>query len=177
MKTLYVFGFIAIAIVLTGCATNPPSGIVGWSEKFDTRSHAPDIAIVTGNDRTTLHAERDPILILAFIMVPQDDTAFIQPRLIELAKEFDVLPVTVAQVSLPPLNQETKHRYFEPVESSVSVLYDENYIAWNAYNRPASQTVYLIDSQGKIWDIATLDNLTSLLETAEHLAGAADYSG
>jgi peroxiredoxin len=168
---------LGMSIVLAGCATQPSSGIVGWRNEFGIGSYAPDIAMMTEKGETTLNEKREPVLILAFVPVPEDNLSFIRPELVDLAEEFKVLPVTVAQVSLLSHRPQERHNAFKSKHESVSVLFDDKQVGWNAYRQPAPYTVFLIDGKGKIWSIANIENLKSLVETAEHLAGAADYSG
>lgn len=169
---------IASATV-SGCATKPKIGIVGWSAHFGVGSFAPDVPFFTAvGKNTTLHHEREPIAIVAFINPLQDGAPRILPELADVSERFANLPLTVVQITMATGKCRDVAGLVSgsfSTGSSLIGLWDLSGIAWRAYDRPQPNTVFLIDWHGRIREVGRLEELDSLMKQAERLAWQADF--
>jgi hypothetical protein len=168
-------------VVLSGCATQPESGVVGWKDgAFSERSYtpslgsdAPDIPFTTVKGKqTTFHRVRAPITVVAFTSPPGEACCWLKPELVKLAEEFRVLPITVTQVSVP--TDKCKHgagcvEVCHIGEADLMSLCDESRKAWRAYGQPESNTVFIIDDDDKIAAMQNISNLDALAKQAEKM--------
>jgi peroxiredoxin len=170
---------LALTVVVAGCATKPISGVVGWGQsKFSVGSFAPDIPF-TSNDgkQTTFHEERKPVAILAFVSPPAKECCSPSQDLLSLTKRYKVLPVEVAQVSVPTgkCPHEGSCTGFRNLgKTDLLLLCDKDRIAWNAYGQPSPGTAILIDNDSRIMQIGSIQDLSVLADKAEELANAVD---
>lgn len=168
-----------LVIGLTGCANRPHAGVVGWSKDFSSGSFAPDIPFTSAEGKETRFNEiREPVAILAFTSPPSRNCCSLKPELVELAKRFRHLPITVVQISLP--TNECPHgagctKSCEVVNENIVVLCDPARIAWKAYNQPKPNTVILVDKYNKIVDIQPINNLKVLADKAEKMGDQIDW--
>jgi hypothetical protein len=169
---------LIVSATVSGCATKPKIGIVGWSAHFGVGSFAPDVPFFTsGGKNTTLHHEREPIALVAFVEPMQDGEPRILPELANLSERFASLPLTVVQITMATDKcQDVAGLVAGGLSpgSSMIGLWDLGGIAWRAYDRPLPNTVFLIDRHGTIRDIGRLEELDSIIEQAERLAWQAD---
>lgn len=180
MKPKIIIMMLGVLIIgLTGCATGPHAGVVGWNKDFSSGSFAPDIAFTSTEGKETRFSEiRHPIAILAFTSPPSQNCCSLGSDLVMLAKRFRNLPITVAQISLP-----TNECSFGPgcskscdiTDKNLVLLCDSDRIAWKAYNQPKLNTVILINEDNKIVDIQPIGNLKALADKAEKMSEGIDY--
>ncbi|HBG27950.1 MAG: hypothetical protein A2Y10_18240 [Planctomycetes bacterium GWF2_41_51] len=173
MKIIRVIAAVTIVItMLSGCKSQPTAGVVGWQEGFSIGSYAPDIPFTSMDGRRiTLHKVREPITIVAFLNMSGENCCWLNPRMINLANRFSMW-VTVVQVSLP--DDQCPHgpgcaEACNLDKSRLMALCDKDRIAWKAYNQPETDTVFLINENSKIIDIATLDKIGPLTDNAEKM--------
>jgi hypothetical protein len=172
--TIYIITLVLL-IALAGCTAKLLSGTVGQQGEFGIGSRAPDIPIRIANDETTLNKERESILVLAFIPASANNLPFIHPELIELAETVKMLPVTVAQVTIPSQQDNVKVDTVNTENELVLFLQERNHIAQIAYHQPAPYTVFLVDNRERIRDIAKIGNITSLVENTKRLGILNDF--
>lgn len=170
---------ILASSLITGCAPKPTSGVVGWAEgAFSLGSFAPDIPFTSADgERTTFHEVREPIALVAFAGPSAEACCRLRPELLALTERFRILPVTIAQVSVPP--SRCPHGASCTAVCNLGAtdlvsLCDADRIAWNAYERPNPGTVFLIDENSRVMQIGSVDNLEVLADKAEELADAVD---
>jgi peroxiredoxin len=179
MKARIIILALALTVVVTGCATKPNSGVVGWGQsKFSVGSFAPDIPF-TSNDgkKTTFHEERKPVAILAFVTPPAKECCSPSPDLLSLTKRFKVLPVGIVQVSVPTgkcPHEDGCAGFHNLGKMDLLLLCDTERIAWNAYGQPSPETTILVDNDSKVIQIGSIHDLTILADKAEELANAVD---
>ena len=168
-----------LVIGLTGCANGPHTGIVGWNKGFSSGSFAPDIPFTSAEGKEIrLNEIREPVTILAFTSPPSWNCCSLRPELVELAKRFRHLPITVIQISLP--TNECPHgagctKSCDVIDENLVLLCDPARIAWKAYNQPKLNTVILVDKNNKIVDIQLIDNLKVLADKAEKMGDKIDW--
>ena len=141
MRTKVIILLLASMMILAGCATKPTSGVVGWkSGTFSVGSYAPDIPFTSvDGKKTTFHKVRQPIAIVAFTSPPAEECCWVRPDLLSLTKRFKVLPVTVAQVSVP--TSKCPHgadcvKVCNLGKANLISLCDADRKAWNAHDQP-----------------------------------------
>ena len=179
MKSRIIITMLAgLVIGLTGCANGPHSGVVGWNKGFSSGSFAPDIPFTSAEGKEIRFNEiREPVTILAFTSPPSRNCCSLRPELVELAKRFRHLPITVVQISLP--TTECPHgpgcsESCNIINENLVTLCDPARIAWKAYNQPKPNTVILIDKNDKIVDIQSINNLKVLADKAEKMGNKID---
>lgn len=175
MKIIRVIVAVTIVItILSGCKSQPTTGVVGWQGQFSVGSFAPDIPFTSMNGkRTTLHKIRQPIAIVAFLNMSGQACCWLNPQMVNVASRFSGQWVTVVQVSLP--TGECPHgagctEICNLDKSRLMALCDKDRVAWKAYDQPEPNTVFLINEDSKIVDIATLDKIKPLTDKAEKMA-------
>ncbi len=172
---------IAALMGLMGCTTGPTptGGVVKLNSDFPVGQFAPDIPFTSTDGReTTFYKIRQPIAIVAFTSVSSETCCPPSPALVNLARRFEYLPITVAQVYLPtgehPHRQELIEHY-DLYNEGIVTLYDAQHIAWRAFGKPRPNTVLLIDDNGRIVDInKEVDNLKHLADRAQRLGEAVE---
>jgi len=103
---------------------------------------------------TTLGHVGNPFYVIGFIEVPADDPGFIDPRMQDLARQFEVDSVAVVQISLAAEKQILSDEAIEegnrrPVTpDNLSRFYDPQRLAWEAFGRQESGTILLLDRRG-----------------------------
>ena len=168
-----------LVIGLTGCANGPHTGIVGWNKGFSSGSFAPDIPFTSAEGKEIrLNEIREPVTILAFTSPPSRNCCSLRPELVELAKRFRHLPITVIQISLP--TNECPHgagctKSCDVIDENLILLCDPARIAWKAYNQPNLDTVILVDEDNKVVDIQPISNLKVLADKAEKMGDQIDW--
>jgi len=172
MKAKVFLILFVLVISISGC-NESYVGVIGWNENFSSGSFAPDIPFTSAEGKEIRFNEiREPVAILAFISPSSRDCCSLRSDLVELAKRFRYLPITVAQISLP--TNECLHgagciKSCDVVDENLLSLCDPARIAWKAYNQPKPNTVILIDDDNKVVDIQTIDNLEILADRAEKI--------
>lgn len=166
-------------MILAGCATKPTSGVVGWkSGTFSVGSYAPDIPFTSvDGKKTTFHKVRQPIAIVPFTSPPAEECCWVRPDLLSLTKRFKVLPVTLAQVSVPTSKCPHGAGCAEVCNLGIADLVsscDADRKAWNAHGQPNPGKVILIDRNNKVAQIGNVEDLKALADRAEQIADAAN---
>jgi peroxiredoxin len=174
MRTKMIFVVFTVAVVgLTGCATGPKSGVVGWRQEFCVGSFAPDIPYTSSDGKqTTFHMARERIAILAFVSVPNNMCYEAIPELAALASRFRVLRITVVQISLPSSaspNKPSEAEIDKIDQGTLRLLCDLHGIAWRAYGKPKSNSAILINEESRVLGIEDIENLEVLANRAEEL--------
>jgi hypothetical protein len=180
MKTRVEVIVIAVAAVLMGlmgCATGPAptGGVVQLHTDFPVGRVVADIPFTSLEGTETTFGEiRQPIAIVAFTSVSSETCCPAHPALRTLARRFEYLPITVAQIFLPtdeyPNRQELAEKY-DLSNAGIVTLYDAQRIAWKAFYRPKPNTVLLVDDGGRI------NAISREIENLEHLANRAQRLG
>ena len=176
-KNIVMLG--ALIIGLAGCANGPHTGVVGWNKDFSSGSFAPDIPFTSADGKETRFSEiREPVAILAFTSPPSQNCCSLRPELVELAKRFRHLSITVVQISLPT-NECPRGvgctESCDVVDENLVTLCDPARIAWEAYNQPNPNTVILVDRDNKVVDIQPINNLKVLADKAEKMGDQIDW--
>jgi peroxiredoxin len=175
---IYILALV-LTVAVTGCATKPISGVVGWGQdKFSVGSFAPDIPFTSSDGKqTTFHEERKPVAILAFVNSPAEKCCSPSQDLLSLTKRFKVLPVKVVQVSVPTdkcPHKESCTGFRNLGKTDLLLLCDTERMAWNAYGQPSPGTAILIDNDSRVTQIESIQELPVLADKAEELADAVD---
>lgn len=170
---------LIVSATVSGCATKPKIGIVGWAAHFGVGSFAPDVPFFTSAGKhTTLHREREEIALVAFVEPMQDGAPRILPELADLSERFAHLPLTVVQITMATDKCQDVAGLVAggiPTGSGLIGLWDFGGIAWRAYDRPQPNTVFLIDRHGRIREVGRLEESDSIIKQAERLAWQADF--
>lgn len=131
--------------------------------------YAPDVTFTMPDGKqSTLHTSRQAISIVAFTAA-QEPCNRLDPRLVDKASTLWHLPVSLVQISEPsPACPQGPgcHLVTGPGRHDVMALCDQSRMAWTAYGRPATNTVFLVDEDRKILEVGTLDNMNSLIDRA-----------
>ncbi len=171
---------LILSALVSGCGTKSKMGIVGWSAHFGVGSFAPDIPFFTAAGKhTTLHCEREEIALVAFVEPMHDGRPRIRPEMVDLSERLGRLPLTVVQITMATDTCQDVAGLFAggiPVGSALIGLWDLGGIAWNAYDRPKPDTVFLIDGQGRIREIGRLVELDVVVDHAQRLARQSSFN-
>jgi hypothetical protein len=175
--------WIAVAVVasalVAGCAEPPRSGAVVGTETLTMAGGPRDIPFRTADGQTTTFARvRRPISLVAFSEAPGNQCCWLDPRLVRASESLNDVPVSVAQLSLP-----TSACGHGPGCSEVCrtndwrliTLCDHDRLAWNAYGKPASGTVLLLNPKGEVIAQAPVSNMAGIVAQARRAAD--DYVG
>ena len=164
--------FVVTLMVTGGCNPAPRAGIVGW-EGIVPGSLVKDIPFTAmDGTKTTFHKVRGPIAILAFTKTPPDKCCWVSPQLVNLTNQFQGLPVSVAQISLPTGKCPHGPGCTEMCRLGETQLFsfcDTDRIAWKAYGEPTPGTVILIDQKDKVIATGSLDNLKPVTDKAHEM--------
>ncbi|MBW8042652.1 MAG: hypothetical protein FVQ85_22020 [Planctomycetes bacterium] len=183
MRIAIVMATAAMITSLIGCTTEsvPTSGVIKLNSDYPVGKYAPDIPFTSDNGKeTTFRKIRQPITIVAFTSTSSENRA--NPDLVNLAKDFRDLPVTVAQIYLPSEKYSSAQEFMASNNTHnkyLVTLYDAERIALRGFGYPKPDTVLLIDDNSEIVAIEKgFSNLKSLTDRAQELAEAveeADY--
>lgn len=178
MKTkLIVLLLGTLVIGFTGCTNVSYCGVVNHGKELSSNSFAPDITFVSADGKEIkFNKTRQPIAILAFTSAQSQNCCQPKPELVELANRFKSLPIAVAQIYLPTdeCSYEAGCSECNITSENMVTLFDSERIAWNAYNRPSSNTVILVDKNNKIVHKTSIDNLQVLANKAENMGEQTD---
>jgi len=179
MKAAVIVVVVAAAMFgLMGCATESPpmAGVVGPNSDFPVGQYAPDIPFTSVDGKETTFDEiRQPIAVLAFTDVSSQTGCTPSPALIDLASRFEDLPITVAQVHLPTGEHQTAAEHYNLHGAGIVTLCDAQHVAWRSFGSPKSNTVLLVDDNGKIVGInKRVDSLENLAAKAQRLGEAVE---
>jgi hypothetical protein len=156
-----------------GCSSQPISGVIEEQPALSVGSFAYDIPFTASDGkRTTLHAIRHPVTILAFVDTAGDACCVVRPEVADLAVEFTRLPLTVVQVSMPRgvcAHSSGQKQKCHLKKSDPVVLCDPNRVAWEGFGRPSSGTLVLLDGRGAIAGISDMGGLRAIARKAERL--------
>lgn len=158
-----------LAMLTSACGSN--SGVVASSNGSIVGSMAPNLTL-TAADGTqwTLHENRAPVAIVAFVSSPGCDCCWVDPRLANLAQRYADQPISVVQVSeiIGPCPGAGACRQTARIDQlKMKSLCDTQQIAWKAFEQPDADTAFLLDEDGRIVAQGSLSHMDFLLETAE----------
>lgn len=174
-RILYVCSGLVLVIALGACDDQKNAGVIGYRQgAAGIESIAPEIPYIDNAGRVRkLSDVRQDIAVVIFTTIPQDKPCnWVDPRIRDAAQRFWDDPVSVVQITIPDAHC-TRGPGATPGTPKIDGyigLSDENKLAWNAYGRPKSGTVYLLDENNAIVSIATVDNMGALLDEAKNLA-------
>lgn len=147
---------LAVLMCLMGCnrESRPTGGIIGLRNDSPIGRVVPDIPFASPEGRkTTFDEVRQPVAIVAFACVSSERCCPAHTVLRNLARRFEYLPVTVAQIYVPteqyPNRSEIAANY-EFSNGGIVTLYDSQGIAWRAFHKPKPNTVFLVDDDRRI---------------------------
>lgn len=107
---------------------------------------------------------------MAFAAIEGSAGQQLDPTVVALADQLADLPVTVAQISLPPEGSaaggEAAHT---PSKSGMMYLYDAHRIAWEAFGRPNPGELILIGRNGDVLATGSLRDPQSVLDETRRL--------
>ncbi len=179
MRIAIVIATVAMITGLVGCTTEsiPTSGVIKLNSNYPVGKYAPDIPFTSENGKeTTFSKIRQPIAIVAFTSTSSENRP--NPDLVNLAKDFRHLPVTVAQIYLPSDKYSSAQEFMASNKThnkDLVTLYDAEHIALEGFGYPKLDTVLLIDDNSKIVSICKgFNNLKSLTDRAQELAEAVE---
>ena len=179
MRIAIVMATAAIITGLVGCTTEsmPTSGVIKLNSDYPVGKYAPDIPFTSENGKeTTFSKIRQPITIVAFTGTSSENSP--NPVLVNLAKDFKDLPVTVAQIYLPSDKYPSAQEFMAVnniYNKGLVTLYDAERIALRGFGDPKPNTVFLINGNSKIVAINKgFSNLKSLTDRAQKLAEAVE---
>jgi hypothetical protein len=89
-----------------------------------------------------------------------------------MAGRFRNDPITIAQISFPfdKGPNESGHTEASNLDAPLVMLCDADQIAWRAYDKPKPNTILLIDDNGKIVEIGSIEDLEPIARKAQILA-------
>ena len=179
MRIIIVMATLAMITGLVGCTTEsvPTTGIIKLNSDYPVGKYAPDIPFTSENGKeTTFSKIRQPITIVAFTSTSSENRP--NPVLVNLAKDFRDLPVTVAQIYLPSDKYSSAQEFMASNNThnkDLVTLYDAERIALRGFGYPKPDTVLLIDDNSEIVAINKgFSNLKSLTDRARELAEAVE---
>lgn len=156
-------------LIMAGCAS--VSGVVTGTTGSRAGAKTPDIQYTTAEGHSaSFNWARCPVALVAFTATEGPAGAGVDPHVADLADRLGDLPVTVAQLSLPPegrslgLSPEAL-----PRKSGMMFLYDADRLAWNAYGHPAPGDMFLIGNDGDIVMAGSLNDPEPILLEARRL--------
>lgn len=162
--------------LLSSCAYDPEAvtGIVSQSEPLRPGTKPSGLVVTTpeGYQRPFILL-REPIAIVTFLTVDADQCCWLNPRLVSLADEIRLKPITVAQISM------TKGQCEHGSDCKIAChltdphlvsLCDVQGFAAKAYHHPKPGTVFLVNRLDKVDTVGDLSNLDPIIRRATKLA-------
>lgn len=168
---LAVVLFPITVLMIAGCA--PVAGVVTGAVGSRVGSKAPDIQYVTVEGRpSSFNWARCPIALVAFTSSESPAGYTVNPSVADLADRLWDLPVTVAQLTLPPEDRShgvDRAQIGRARKSGMMFLVDADRLAWNAYGQPAPGTLLLLRDDGTIVMTGSLGDPEAVLREARRL--------
>lgn len=161
-------------VALAGCA--PTSGVitkVSGTTGLQVGSIAPDVQYESLEGKeASFNRTRQPVAIVAFVAPQGAACCWLDPGVINIADQLWELPVTVAQFSLP--TKECPHgpgcvEVCNLRKGRVMSLCDAQRLAWNAYGKPAPDTLILVGTDNKVLAKGSLDDPKTVVDEAMRL--------
>ena len=181
MKTTAIS--ILVVGLLAGCAQQGgivTSGAVtpGWENGPAVGLKAPQVKFTGADSKEhTLTLGLDRISIVGFVEPKGEECCMLSPVLAEAASRYWNKPVRVVQISLP--TAECPHGagcvescHVPPLH--VKALCDSDRVAYKAFGKPGNQTLLLLDGNGKVARVATMDQIKELFPQADKLVEEAE---
>ena len=174
-KTIFSLALLSLIFLTAGCTKNyqTTSGVVGYEQKETVGMTAPDIPFVSSDGKQESFSQiRQPIAIEAFVEAPGTACCRLLPDLVQLSNRFSNDEITVAQISLPTSQCPHGKGCTEVCNlnnARLVSLCDKDRIAWNEYDQPKNNTVFLINSDGRIAAISDIKHLQSIAQKASNL--------
>jgi hypothetical protein len=177
MKRLkFIVSLIAIGsigLLTLGCDPDTnQSGVVTSKSNMKPGARMPQVRYMKENgDWTSLNQERQPVAIIAFVDTPSGQNPQPDGQLEDLAGQYVALPVSVVQVSAPADRQPSSQGCKELItsRSNMILLCDSQLRTWEAFQQPEDGTIFLVDENSEVVDVATIGSHRQLAERAEDM--------
>lgn len=185
MRTLLVAPAVALAILLAGCDTGAPLGLVtaaqaapGWEKGPSVGLTAPVIRFADPDGKQrTISAREDWMTLIGFVRPGGADCCMLSSPLTNLAARYWDKPIRVVQLSLPtkscphgPGCVETCK--VEPL--NLVALCDAGGVADRAFGAPRPGTVILVGPDGKVLATGSEANLGPIQALTDRFAAGAE---
>lgn len=165
---------MATLLGLVGC--EPTSGVITGTSGPTVGSSAPDVQYISvEGTQGDFNKARYPVAIIAFAAPEAASCCWIDPKLVNIADQLLDLPVTVAQFSLPKGKCLHGRGCIEACNlrnGGLMSLCDAQWLAWDAYGRPAPGSLILIGPDNRILLTGSLKVPNAIIAEAKRLGQA-----
>ncbi|MCP4379038.1 MAG: hypothetical protein GY794_23050 [bacterium] len=160
-------------LVAGGCEDNR-TGVVIETQKrrgFFNSGFESQVSIRRPDGSTTkIGHVGNPFYVITFVEVPAGNIGYVDPRLEQFAKQFELDSVVVIQMSLPEKKktfsqEELDEANFYPIRlTNLSRFFDPDRRAWKVFGEPDCKTLMVVDRRGLF---GTRDSQGTLDDPAE----------
>lgn len=167
-------GLLLLLVWAGGCNENRMrSGVVVSSEPpplLHYPQFSPRVFVerIDGNKSIRLAKIGGPFYVVGFVEPPGDDAGYLNPILTEMARELWLDSIPVIQITLPtktcPLNEPQRQAVNDNVlemKDNFARFFDPEKIAWEAFWRPKSGAILVVDRNSII---PVIDKRSSLAD-------------
>lgn len=177
-KTTIISCVISSVALLSGCGSTADSGKVTAAETPAEWKNGPavgltaaEVKFTTPKKESRLFAPADGWVTVIGFLGSRKDCCELAPELVETADRFFSSPVRVIQVALPtkkcPYGAgciECNHVHAK----HLMAISDPKKIAYRAFGTPKENTVLLLDREGVVKLISSLDNINKMYPSIEN---------